>query len=108
MTKIEIQDGLDEMVLRIVEHFHPEKIILFGSYARGDAGLESDVDLLVVMPVNGSRRKAAVDIGVALRDIPISKDVVVTTSDAFEWRKEVTGTIEYPAAHEGRVLYAAP
>ena len=107
MTKTETQDVLDEMVRRIVERFHPQKIILFGSHARGDAGLDSDVDLLVVMPVNGSRRKAAVDIGVALRDVPVSKDIVVTTPDAFEWRKEVTGTIEYPAAHEGRVLYAA-
>ena len=107
MTKTEIQDVLDEMVRLIVERFHPEKIILFGSHARGDAGLDSDVDFLVVMPVNGSRRKVAVDIGVALRDVPISKDIVVTTPDAFEWRKEVTGTIEYPAAHEGKVLYAA-
>ena len=83
------------------------EVILFGSYARGDAGLDSDVDLLVVMPVKGSRRKAAVDIGVALHDVPVSKDIVVTTPDDFEWRKEVTGTVEYPAVHEGRVLYAA-
>ena len=47
------------------------------------------------------------EIGVALRDLPIAKDIVVTTPDAFERRKEVTGTIEYPAAHEGAVLYAA-
>ncbi len=107
MTKTNIQDVLDEMVLRIVERFHPDRILLFGSHARGDAELDSDVDLLVVMPVSGSRRKAAVDIRVALRDVPISKDIVVTTPEAFEWRKEVTGTIEYPATHEGRVLYAS-
>ena len=107
MTKTNIQDVLDEMVRRIVERFHPDRILLFGSHARGDAELDSDVDLLVVMPVSGSRRKTAVDIGVALRDVPISKDIVVTTPEAFEWRKEVTGTIEYPAAHEGRVLYAS-
>lgn len=107
MTETEIQDILHEMVRRIVERFQPDKIILFGSYARGDAEIDSDVDLLVVMPVKGSRRRAAVDIGVALRDVDVSKDIVVTTPDAFAWRQEVTGTIEYPAAHEGRVLYAA-
>ncbi len=96
-----------DMVGRIVARFRPHKIILFGSHARGDAGPESDVDLLVVMPVAGSRRKAAVDIGVVLHDVPVSKDIVVTTPEDYEWRKEVTGTIEYPAAHEGRVLYAA-
>lgn len=102
-----INPWIQDMVGRIVNRFHPHKIILFGSHARGDAGPESDVDLLVVMPVEGSRRKTAVEIGVALHDVPVSKDIVVTTPDDFEWRKEVTGTIEYPAVHEGRILYAA-
>nr|VFJ67893.1 MAG: Nucleotidyltransferase domain-containing protein [Candidatus Kentron sp. FM]VFJ68416.1 MAG: Nucleotidyltransferase domain-containing protein [Candidatus Kentron sp. FM]VFK16850.1 MAG: Nucleotidyltransferase domain-containing protein [Candidatus Kentron sp. FM] len=99
---------LDDMVHRIVDGFHPDRIILFGSHARGDAIPESDVDLLVVMPVAGSRRRLAVEIGVALADVPIPKDVVVTTPEDFAWRKDVTGTVEYPAAHEGRVLYANP
>ena len=47
-----------------------------------------------------------VDIRRALGDLPVSKDIVVTTSEDFAWRKDITGTIEYPAAHEGRVLYA--
>ncbi|MDD5092637.1 MAG: nucleotidyltransferase domain-containing protein [Candidatus Wallbacteria bacterium] len=96
-----------EMTDRIVSLFKPHKIILFGSYAYGNPGPDSDVDLLIVMPVNGSRRKIAVEIGVALHDLRISKDIIVTTPEDFEWRKEVTGTIEYPAAHEGKILYAA-
>lgn len=94
------------MVDRIVRRFRPERIILFGSHARGDAGPDSDVDLLVVMPVQGSKREKAVEIGVALHDIRVPKDIIVTTSEEFEWRKEVAGTIERPAAREGRVLYA--
>ena len=97
---------INEMVNRIVEHFDPEKIILFGSHARGEARLESDVDLLVVMPITGSRRKKMVEIGVALHDIPLAKDILVTTPEDFEWRKEIVGTIERPAAREGKVLYA--
>ena len=97
---------INEMVNRIVEHFDPEKIILFGSHARGEARLESDVDLLVVMPITGSKRKKMVEIGVALHDIPLAKDILVTTPEDFEWRKEIVGTIERPAEREGKVLYA--
>jgi predicted nucleotidyltransferase len=94
------------MVSRIVRRFNPERVILFGSHARGDAHPASDVDLLIVMPVEGSRREKAVQIGVALHDIRVPKDIIVTTPGDFEWRKRIIGTIERPAAREGRVLYA--
>jgi predicted nucleotidyltransferase len=97
---------IQEMVNRIVERFDPEKIILFGSHARGDAGPDSDVDLLVVMSVVGSKRDKMVEIGVALHDITLPKDIIVTTPEDFEWRKEIVGTIERPAVREGKVLYA--
>jgi predicted nucleotidyltransferase len=104
--KQQINQKIDAMVRRIVERFKPFKIILFGSYAKGNAGLDSDVDLLIVMPVRGSRHKKAVEIGVALHDIDVAKDVIVVTPEDFEWRKDVIGTIEWPAVREGRVLYA--
>jgi predicted nucleotidyltransferase len=94
------------MVRRIVREFRPERVIVFGSHARGEAGPDSDVDLLVVMPVHGSRREKQVDIRVALHDIRVPIDVIVTSPEDFAWRKEVVGTIEYPAAKEGKVLYA--
>jgi len=94
------------MVRRIVRRFNPDQIILFGSHARGNAGPDSDVDLLIVMPVKGSRRAKAIEIGVALHDIRVAKDIIVTTPEAFEWRKEIVGTIERSAAREGKVLHA--
>jgi predicted nucleotidyltransferase len=94
------------MVDRMVRRFHPERVILFGSCARGDAGPDSDVDLLVVMPVKGPKHKKQVEIRGALHDIRVPKDIIVTTPEDFEWRKEIPGTIEYPAAKEGKVLYA--
>ena len=84
------------------------KVILFGSHARGGATKNSDVDLLVVMPVVGSKREKEIEIRLALNDILVPKDIVVTTPEDFEWRKEIAGTIERPAAREGRVLYARP
>ena len=101
-----VKRHIQQMVKRIVAQFHPERIILFGSHARGQAGTDSDVDLLIVMPVSGSKRQKAVEIGVALHDIPVAKDVIVVTPEDFEWRKEIVGTIERPAARDGRLLYA--
>ena len=53
-------------MLRIVVRFQPDRIVLSGSHARGEAGPDSDVDLLVIMPVEGSKRRKATDIDVAL------------------------------------------
>ncbi len=96
------------MVRVIVRKFHSERIILFGSHARGNAGPDSDVDLLAVMPVERSRREKAIEIRVALHGIRVAKDIIVTTPEDFRWRKEITGTIERPAALEGKTLYVQP
>ena len=100
------KSAIKKIVQRVVSRFSPEKVILFGSYAQGNAGPDSDLDLLIVMPVSGSRRQKAIEIGVALHDIAVAKDVIVVTPEEFEWRKDVIGTIEWPAAHHGKVLYA--
>lgn len=94
------------MVKQIVRRFHPDQVILFGSHARGTAGPDSDVDLLVVMPLTRSRRETAVAIGVALHGFGVAKDILVTTPEDFAWRKDIPGTIERPAALEGKILYA--
>ncbi len=60
---------------RIVQQFQPLKIILFGSYARGDATTNSDLDLLIVMPSGTHKRQQAIAIGQAIADVPISKDI---------------------------------
>lgn len=102
----ELQKMIDQMAHLIVRKFNPDRIILFGSHARGEGGPDSDVDLLVVMPVPGSKREKAVEIAVALHGFRIPKDVIVTTPEEFAWRKELPGTIERPATLEGKVLYA--
>jgi predicted nucleotidyltransferase len=94
------------MVRRIVRRFDPERIILFGSHARGQAGPDSDVDLLVVMRVEGSKREKQLEVRMALPNVAVPVDVIVTRPDDFEWRKNYPGTIERPAHLEGKVLYA--
>lgn len=96
---------LSEAVDRIVRKFHPEKIILFGSWARGEAREDSDLDLLVVLSKIEHKRKAAIEILRALNGLPISKDVIVTTPEEIEERGKVIGDILRPALEEGKVVY---
>ena len=90
---------------QIAREFQPERIILFGSYARGTAGPDSDVDLLVVMHVEGSRRKKATEIDLSLSDRKIPLDLLVVTPEQFDRDRDMIGTVIRPAAHEGKVLY---
>src|SRR3990172_5998921 len=93
---------LPEVVDRIKSKFHPVQIILFGSWARGDAREDSDVDLLVVLPKVDHKRRAAIEILRALNGLPISKDVVVTTPEEIKARGHVVGDILRPALQEGK------
>jgi len=93
------------MADRIAKRFNPEKIILFGSYARGTVGPDSDADLLIVMPVNGSRRKLATDIEREIIGFGIPKDIIVVTPEEVERDKDEVGTIIKPALREGKLLY---
>ena len=106
MSQNPVRKTIDRLVRRIVRRFNPEKVILFGSYARGQAGPDSDVDLLVVMPVEGSKREKQLEVRMSLPSVRLDVDVIVTRPEDFAWRKDVVGTIEWPASHEGQVLYA--
>jgi predicted nucleotidyltransferase len=94
------------MTERIVREFRPEQVILFGSHARGDAGADSDVDLLVVLAEADDVRKVTVAIRRALTDIAVAKDIIVTTPEEIRRRGHLVGTILRPALKEGKTLYA--
>lgn len=105
MADYAVQKKIEGMVQRIVERFHPEKIILFGSHARGTAGPDSDVDLLVIMHVQGSRRQKATEIDLSLSDREMPLDLLVVTPEQFDRDRDMIGTVIRPAAREGKVLY---
>ena len=98
--------AIDAMVQRLVERFAPDQIILFGSHARGTAGPDSDVDLLVVMPFAGSKREKRIEMRIALHDIVVPKDIILATPDEVSRDRDLVGTIVRPALREGKVLYA--
>ena len=100
---------IDKIVRRLARRFKPEQIILFGSHARGTAGLDSDVDLLVVMPLKNPRhekRNVELAMRLALHDFAIATDVIVVTPEEVARRQHIPGTIIRPALREGKVLYA--
>lgn len=95
----------DDLVRRIAERFSPDKIILFGSSARGDAGPGSDIDLLVLFSEVGDPHKRTTELYASLMDFPRPMDIVVSTSSRFERYRNVVNTVYWPASREGKVLY---
>ena len=102
------QEVLTEVKGRLVEKFHPQRIILFGSQARETADRQSDVDLLVVCPIQGNRRQLMVAMDRALKGLPIARDIMVLSPEEFERDRYIPGTVARPAWKEGKVLYEAP
>lgn len=93
------------MVDRIVQRFHPLRVILFGSHARGSAVPESDVDLLVVLREVADKRRMTVEIRRVLGDLAVSKDIIVTTPEEIARRGDLVGSVLWPALREGKILY---
>lgn len=92
---------------RIVREFAPERIILFGSHARGDAGKYSDVDLLVIMPFEGHSAWKGAEIRIRLRPgFPL--DLVLRTPEMVERRLALGDFFLQEVMEQGRVLYERP
>lgn len=105
MATIDVEEWIPEIVERLAREFDPVKIILFGSHARGMGRDGSDVDLLVVLPRVESKRDVEVAMLDALGDVPIAKDVIVTTPDELARRGDAIGTVFRAALREGRMIY---
>lgn len=96
---------LKSITKRLVEHFHPERIILFGSQARGMADEHSDVDILVVCPISGSRRAMMVAMDRAMRGLNIARDIMVLSPKEFDSNRFIPGTVARSAWQQGKILY---
>lgn len=99
---------LDQIVQRLVPAFRPRKIYLFGSQARGDAGPDSDYDVLMVLDELTDRRwRLCQEAYLALGGVPAAIDVVVWSTADFERRLRAAASLPATVAREGRLLYAA-
>jgi len=114
VTAQHAEDTAEENLLRqmvdvIVRDSSPEAIILFGSRARGDARADSDVDLLVIekepFSPQRSRRKEVARLQMALRGLPLSKDILLYSREEFEYWRNSLNHLVGRAGREGRVLH---
>ena len=96
---------IDAAIRRLVERFNPERIILFGSQARGTADDRSDADFLVITELTAKRRVMMLEMDRALRGIGLARDIVVLTPEEYERDREIPGTFARPASKEGKMLY---
>jgi predicted nucleotidyltransferase len=92
---------------RLVKEFRPQRIVLFGSHARGQARKYSDVDLLVVLPFRGRSARKSADIQMRLRpDFPL--DLLVRTPAQVRRRLSQGDSFMKEVMEKGRVLHEAP
>ena len=100
--------ALAEIVRRLVAAFQPERVYLFGSMARGDAGPDSDYDLMVVVPDDAAperqRSRLAYDV---LWGTGTAADVLVYTHSYFEARRHLKASLPGTILREGKLLHAA-
>jgi len=99
---------LEEIIHRLVQVYRPEQIYLFGSVARGEAGADSDFDIMVVVPnqapVEKQRSRLAYQ---ALRGTGVAADILVWTKKSFEERLHLQASLPATIMREGKLLYAA-
>jgi len=99
-------EAIQALCESIIQGFHPEKVVLFGSYAYGQPDEGSDVDLLVIMPFLGTAPRVAATMMAQLRpSFPV--DILVRNPDYLKHRLTLGDPFLREVMDRGRVLYAA-
>jgi len=103
---------IKEIIRRVVSAAQPERVILFGSHSRGEAGKDSDVDLLVIeQEPFGPGRSRMAEIGrleMAIGNIPLPTDILVYSQEEAERFRHAMNHVVCRAFKEGLVVYARP
>ncbi|MGQ0556723.1 MAG: nucleotidyltransferase domain-containing protein [Nitrospiraceae bacterium] len=99
---------LDHVTKTIVERFHPKRIVVFGSHARGDARPDSDLDLFIEMDTLRRPPDRAIEVSEVFGLRPWPMDIVVYTPEEVHRLHHVNGTLLSVIEKEGRVLYEQP
>ncbi|HVC96218.1 MAG TPA: nucleotidyltransferase domain-containing protein [Pirellulales bacterium] len=99
--------ALADIVARIVTVARPEKIVLFGSAARGQMGPNSDVDLLVIKSGRFDRGRLVEDIYMRMEGASEAVDIIIVTPEEVRQYADTPWLVIAPALSEGRVVYAA-
>ncbi|MEO8596331.1 MAG: nucleotidyltransferase domain-containing protein [Candidatus Solibacter sp.] len=102
------QETIQEITRRLVEYYHPERVYIFGSAARGDDGPDSDLDFCVVLPDDAPGSFYRPGAREAIRGIGTAVDVVRWAVTDFDARAtHVLASLPATVVREGRLLYDA-
>ncbi|CAN5388390.1 nucleotidyltransferase domain-containing protein [soil metagenome] len=104
---MDINSIIKQIVKKIVSTAHPAKIILFGSYARGDMQKDSDIDLLVVEKKIQNKGKEMVRLRNAIGNVGFGIDLLVSTPEEIKEWGHLPGSALYSALKEGKTVYEA-
>jgi len=99
---------IQEITARIVEAVHPQKVILFGSCARGDQSPDSDIDLIVIQETSLPRHRRYAQIRRLFWGLGQPMDILVYTPEEFDRYCSVPGSLTHTVTREGKVLYERP
>jgi predicted nucleotidyltransferase len=99
------EQTLQQAVDRIVAAAQPSRVIVFGSYGRGDATEDSDLDLMVIAPEVENKYEEMIRLNRVVGNVGTGVDLLVYSEKEYQRRSQVPGTVLYWARKEGRVLY---
>ncbi len=102
------EEIIQTIVARITEAIHPQRIILFGSWARGEQSPHSDVDILVIQESSRPRLQRYAQVRRLFWGMGLPMDILVYTPEEFARFQSVPGSFAYTVTREGKVLYAQP
>lgn len=95
-----------ELLDSVVAYFRPRRIILFGSMARGEAGPDSDIDLLVILDDDAPPEKLTLQAGYeSRRGCRRATDVIPVRESVFQRRRHIVGTLSEAASTDGTIVY---
>ena len=98
---------VEETLRRIIDVAHPTRVIVFGSYARGEITENSDLDILVIKPKVQNRYSEIKCITKALRGLMLSVDLLLVDENELKQWCEVPGSVYRTAVREGKIIYEA-
>lgn len=99
------EETMQQVVARVVAAARPSRIILFGSYGRGEADEGSDLDLMVVLPVVTDQYAEMIRLHKAVGSVGVGVDLLVYSDAEYDRRSRVPGTVLYWARKVGQQLY---